>query len=55
MAYLINNDCTACATCIDDCPANAISVGEIYKIDPDLCTDCGNCADLCPLNAIHPE
>ena len=55
MAYIINDDCTACGTCIDECPVEAISEGDIYKIDPDLCTDCGACADVCPVEAIHPE
>ena len=55
MAYVITEDCTACGTCIDECPVEAISEGDIYKIDPDLCTDCGACADVCPVDAIHPE
>ena len=55
MAYVISEDCTACGTCIDECPVEAISSGNIYKIDPDICTDCGSCADVCPVEAIHPE
>ncbi len=54
MAYVINDDCIACGTCIDECPVDAIAEGEIYKIDPELCTDCGSCADVCPTEAIHP-
>ena len=54
MAYVINDDCTACGTCIDECPVEAISEGDIYKIDADICTDCGSCADVCPVEAIHP-
>jgi ferredoxin len=52
MAYVITDDCIACGTCIDECPAGAISEGDIYKIDPELCTDCGTCADVCPSEAI---
>ncbi|MDY0401234.1 MAG: 4Fe-4S binding protein [Bacteroidales bacterium] len=55
MAYVITEDCTACGSCIDECPAEAISHGDIYKIDPELCTDCGSCAEVCPVEAIHPE
>ena len=55
MAYVINDDCTACGTCIDECPTEAISEGDIYVIDADLCTDCGSCADVCPVEAISPE
>ncbi|NVO09408.1 MAG: 4Fe-4S binding protein [Bacteroidales bacterium] len=54
MAYKISKDCTACGTCIDECPVEAISEGDIYKIDPEVCTDCGSCADVCPVEAIHP-
>ncbi len=46
MAYVISDDCTACGTCIDECP--------VYKIDADICTDCGSCADVCPVEAISP-
>ena len=42
MAYKIGEDCTACGTCIDECPVEAISSGDIYKIDPEVCTDCGS-------------
>ena len=55
MAYKINEDCTACGTCLPECPVDAISEGDIYVIDPDLCTDCGACAEVCPVDAIHPE
>ena len=55
MSYVISDDCTACGSCIDECPVEAISEGDIYKIDPELCTDCGACADVCPVEAISPE
>jgi ferredoxin len=55
MAYVISDECTACGTCIDECPVEAISEGDIYVIDPELCTDCGACADVCPVEAISPE
>ena len=54
MAYVINNDCIACGSCIDECPVDAIKEGEIYKIEADDCTDCGTCADTCPTEAIKP-
>jgi len=55
MAYVITEDCIACGTCIDECPVDAISEGDIYVIDPEICTDCGTCAEVCPTEAIHPE
>ena len=35
MAYVIGDDCIACGTCIDECPAGAISEGDKYSINPD--------------------
>jgi ferredoxin len=55
MAYKISEECIACGTCIDECTVEAISEGEIYKIDAELCTDCGSCAEVCPTDAISPE
>ncbi len=53
MAYVITDDCIACGTCISECPVEAISEGDIYKIDADACTECGSCASVCPSEAIH--
>ena len=53
MAYKITDACTACGTCKESCPAEAIKVGEKkYTIDPDACIDCGACAGTCPVTAI---
>jgi len=52
MAYKITKDCTGCGTCLPECPVEAISEGDPYKINPDECTDCGNCVDVCPVGAI---
>ena len=58
MAYVITEDCIACAACEDECPNAAISEGdEIFVIDPDLCTECvgffdeSQCALVCPVDA----
>ena len=52
MAYVITDDCTACGTCMETCPSEAIKEGEKYCIDPELCIDCGACVDTCPAEAI---
>ncbi len=52
MAYVISDDCTACATCIDECPVEAITEGDIYVIDADACIDCAACTEVCPVEAI---
>ncbi|HNX20913.1 MAG TPA: 4Fe-4S binding protein [Bacteroidales bacterium] len=54
MAFKIEPDtCTACGTCKDECPVDAISAGTVYTIDPDVCIDCGACESVCPTEAIH--
>ncbi len=55
MAHKISDDCIACGACMDECPVDAISEGDIYSIDPDTCTDCGACAEVCPVEAISAE
>ncbi len=54
MAYVITDSCVACGTCAASCPVEAISEGDIYKIDPDTCIECGTCAEGCPSEAIVP-
>ena len=55
MAHVINDDCTACGSCLSECPVEAINEGDIYKIDAESCTDCGACIDVCPTEAIKAE
>jgi len=56
MAYKITDECTACGSCKDSCPAEAIKEGDPkYSIDDDLCIDCGSCLDSCPVSAIVEE
>ena len=55
MATKITEDCINCWACEDECPNNAISMGEqIFLIDPALCSECVGfpseqmCAAACP-------
>lgn len=53
MAHTISDECTACGTCKEACPSEAIKEGEKkYEIDPELCVDCGVCIEECPAEAI---
>jgi ferredoxin len=44
--------CTGCGLCVNVCPAMAITISDIAKIDMDQCTGCGLCADVCKKGAI---
>jgi Pyruvate/2-oxoacid:ferredoxin oxidoreductase delta subunit len=47
--------CTACETCIERCPAEALSMGQddLPKVDLDRCFGCAVCATGCPTEAIR--
>ena len=58
MAYKISEECIACGTCIDECPVDAISEGDIYVINPDTCNECEDqddgqlCVNVCQVDCI---
>jgi len=53
MAHTINDSCTACGSCISECPVEAIKEGSPhYSIEADTCIDCGACVSACPSEAI---
>jgi NAD-dependent dihydropyrimidine dehydrogenase PreA subunit len=53
VAYEINDECVACGTCAEECPADAIDEGEDkYVIKQDTCTECGTCMEVCPVDAV---
>ena len=48
--------CVGCETCVDECPAEAITMDDgIAKVDRKKCTECKTCVDVCPSAAIHME
>ncbi|AKB14049.1 MAG: 4Fe-4S binding protein [Methanosarcina thermophila] len=58
MVAKVNVDlCTGCGSCVDECPAAAISLNDdgIATVDESECLDCGSCEDACPNNAITIE
>jgi len=53
MAYTISSECISCGACTNECPVEAISVGDAqYEISEELCIDCGACVSSCPVDAI---
>lgn len=53
--YGVNDKCTGCTKCSQECPVNAIEFlpYEKHSIDQLKCTKCDNCRIICPENAIE--
>jgi len=46
--------CTACGTCIDQCPVSALSlIDDLPQVDPKICITCFCCQEMCPEKAIE--
>ena len=56
-AKVIAEDCTGCELCVDECPEEAITMGDddIAVVDADKCNDCGDCVEVCASGAIVLE
>ena len=47
------DSCTACGTCVDQCPVSALSMkGDLPRVDADTCITCFCCQETCPEKAI---
>ena len=45
--------CTACGTCVEQCPVSALSMGNhLPQVDTDKCIACFCCQEICPEKAI---
>jgi uncharacterized protein (DUF362 family)/NAD-dependent dihydropyrimidine dehydrogenase PreA subunit len=45
--------CTGCGTCVDQCPALALSMNaDLPRVDADTCITCFCCQEICPEKAI---
>ncbi|MBN1398881.1 MAG: 4Fe-4S binding protein [Bacteroidetes bacterium] len=51
-AFIDENKCTGCGTCVDVCNQGAITVNRIAKVDLEKCTGCGICVNTCPNEAL---
>ena len=53
--YSVNDNCTGCTKCSQDCPVKAIPFKpyEKHEINQLICTKCDNCRIVCPEKAIE--
>ena len=56
-AVVNKEECVNCGTCAEECPEEAITIGEdeIPVINTEKCNECGTCAENCPSEAISVE
>ncbi len=52
MVIIDQERCIGCATCVNDCIQNAISLHEGCACVEDDCFKCGHCVAICPQNAV---
>ena len=46
--------CSGCETCVDQCPASALSMnGNLPMVDAEKCIACFCCQEMCPEQAMH--
>ncbi len=51
---IIGEGCKACGTCVEHCPADAISIVDgKAKIDNEKCIGCADCIAVCPYKAVN--
>ena len=56
MPWVNEEMCTACGTCVEECPVGAIAmVNETAHIDDEKCIRCGCCHDVCPQEAVRHD
>jgi len=53
MAQVTEEACTACGTCAERCPVQAIAEGDYATVDQGVCIGCGVCVPTCPAEAIQ--
>jgi len=50
------NLCTACGSCVDECPSSCYDLEDVAKLNrPEDCTECGICVDSCASGAISMD
>ncbi len=52
--YSINDKCTGCTKCAQECPVDAIPLKpyELHEIEQDLCIKCDTCLQVCEDDAV---
>ena len=52
MAVLIDAEaCARCGTCVEECPAAAISLDDVPVVSAEDCVNCGTCVERLPIRS----
>lgn len=52
-AQIIENVCTGCGMCLENCEQMAIDPGSPVRVIMARCIGCGKCADVCPADSVE--
>lgn len=56
MPWVDVNSCNGCGTCVEECPAEAISmIEDKAEIDMSDCIRCGVCHEVCPQESVRHD
>ena len=56
MPWVKDEMCAGCGICVEQCPADAISMqDDVAAIDEKECIRCGTCHDVCPQEAVRHD
>lgn len=56
MPWIAEEKCVGCGICVEECPADAITVTDnVARIDMDGCIKCGICHEVCPRDAVRHD
>jgi ferredoxin len=53
VAQIDDATCSACSTCVDRCPFDAIQINEYASVDAEKCLGCGVCFPTCTTGSVR--
>ena len=52
IAFVHEDLCDGCGICVEHCPMDALTAGQIVSVNEAVCRGCGSCIASCPMDAL---